>query len=106
MKCATLFFLLLSGCAYAQAPYSIIRRDSLPSVFPPDVMPNARPNNAFYRHPSDPNNVLRATLDNMPIKVPDTSLTYSSLRDFSPHRRQQVLPFLKPMPRILPKRFK
>ena len=110
MKRATLFFLLLSGYAYAQAPYSIIRRDSLPSVFPPDVIPNAipnaRPNNSFYRHPSDPNNVVRATLDNMPIKVPDTSVYYSMLRSNTPFRYQQLPNFQKPYPRILPKRYK
>lgn len=101
-----LALLFLTGCAYAQSPVQSIRRDSIPDVFPPDHMPNARPENSFYRYRTDPKNVMRATLDNMPIKVPDSSVTYlmqqKYLRLLPAEPPQQ---FLKPMPRIIPKRF-
>ncbi|MBD2700435.1 hypothetical protein IC229_07305 [Spirosoma sp. BT702] len=110
MKCVTLLLLFLSGFAHAQVSSSFIRRDSVPSVFPPDVMPNARSNNSFYRYHSDPNNVVRATLDNMPVKVPDTSTYYSALRPyrhFQQHfRKEDLPPLIKPMPNILPRRFR
>ncbi|WP_461043096.1 hypothetical protein [Spirosoma harenae] len=107
MKIVCLFFLLLTGIAYAQVPSSIIRRDSLPKVFPPDIMPNARPNNSFYRHPNDPKNVMRATLDNMPIKVPDSSTQYIILRSYQKYLKpDEPQIFLKPMPKIVPKRFR
>ncbi|MBD2755702.1 hypothetical protein [Spirosoma validum] len=103
-----LALLFLSGCAYAQSPAQLIRRDSIPEVFPPDHMPNSRPNNSFYRYHSDPKNVMRATLDNMPIKVPDTSVTYIMEQKYLRHRQPAEPPtqFLKPMPRIVPKRFR
>jgi hypothetical protein len=111
MKC--LFsLLLLAGAAYAQPPTKAIRRDSLPELFPPDVeslsrMPNVRPRNSFYRNPLDPPNVVRATLDNMPIKVPDSSTNYTMLRSYQPYRKpsEPSMPFLKPMPRVVPKKF-
>ncbi|GAB3698261.1 hypothetical protein GCM10027592_23170 [Spirosoma flavus] len=110
MKRVTLLLLFLSGFAHAQVSSSFIRRDSVPSVFPPDVIPNARPNNSFYRYHSDPNYVLRATLDNMPVKVPDTSTYYSALRPyrhFQKNLRQEEMPsFIKPMPNVLPRRFR
>ncbi|GAB3782433.1 hypothetical protein GCM10028818_38280 [Spirosoma horti] len=80
-----LYLVLISGCAYAQVPIESIRKDSIPEKrqrFLPDInssssMPAVRPNNAFYRDPKDGPNIVRATLDNMPIKVPDTSMTYT-----------------------------
>jgi hypothetical protein len=75
-------------------------------VFPPDLMPNARPNNAFYRNPLDPPNVMRATLDNMPIKVPDSSTQYTILRSYQQHfKLGEPAPMIKPQPRIIPKKF-
>ncbi|WP_420147595.1 hypothetical protein [Spirosoma sp.] len=100
--------LMLTGCVYAQSPTQLIRRDTLPEGMPPDHIPNARPNNSFYRYHTDPKNVMRASLDNMPIKVPDSSVTY--LMEQKPLRYRQPaeppMQFLKPMPRIVPKRFR
>ncbi|MVM30186.1 hypothetical protein GO755_09085 [Spirosoma sp. HMF4905] len=100
--------LFATSCAYAQLPTTVIRRDSMPSVFPPDLMPNVRPNNSFYRYPTDSPNVVRATLDNMPVKVPDSSTNYTMMRSFQPYVMPQQQPqlFLKPMPRVVPKKFK
>ncbi|WP_461087496.1 hypothetical protein [Spirosoma gilvum] len=88
MKLVCILTLLTITCAMAQVPSTSIRNDSLPSVFPPDLMPNARPQNSFYRHPMDPKNVRRATLDNMPIKVPDSSTAYTiQLKNLNPKNR-------------------
>ncbi|SOD80495.1 hypothetical protein [Spirosoma fluviale] len=94
--------LLFAGFAYGQSPMASIRLDSLPEVgshkvFPPEVhtpfrrspgmMPTTRPRNSFYRYPTDPPNLVRATLDNMPVKVPDSSTYYTMLRSFGqPYR--------------------
>lgn len=101
-----LVLLLVSGYAYAQAPTKSIRRDSLPEIFPPDLMPNARPNNSFYRDHRDPKNVMRSTLDNMPIKVPDSSTNYTMLHSFRNYGKPSEPPmqFLKPVLPILPKK--
>lgn len=80
-----LYLLLISSCAFAQAPVNSIRKDSIPEEkkrFLPDKsssspMPTVRPNNSFYRDPNDGPNIVRATLDNMPVKGPDTSMTYT-----------------------------
>ncbi|AKD55823.1 hypothetical protein [Spirosoma radiotolerans] len=80
-----LYLLLISAYAYAQGPVKSIRKDSIPEErqrFSPDLnessrMPTARPNNSFYRTPKDGPNIVRATLDNMPISVPDSSTTYT-----------------------------
>lgn len=103
-----LALLFLTGYAYAQSPAQLIHRDSVPKVFPPDdPMPNVRPENSFYRYRSDPKNVMRATLDNMPIKVPDSSITYLMKQKSLRYRQPaEPTPFLKPMPRIVPKKFR
>ncbi|GAB4013511.1 hypothetical protein GCM10028808_32840 [Spirosoma migulaei] len=102
-----LLLIVLSGAVYAQVPSTVVRQDSLPDVFPPDLMPNARPNNSFYRNPTDAKNVMRATLDNMPIKVPDSSTNYTMMRSFQPYRQPQGPPqFIKPMPQVVPKKFR
>ncbi|WP_338868256.1 hypothetical protein WBJ53_17055 [Spirosoma sp. SC4-14] len=77
MKQSILFLFLISGYAYAQRPVTISRRDSIPADVPMDRMPNSRPGNSFYRDSRDPQNVVRATLDNMPVSVPDTLAYYT-----------------------------
>jgi len=97
-------FVLLTGCAYAQMPANRIQRDSIPSVFPPDLMPNARSTNSFYRYQMDPRTIMRATLDNMPVKVPDSSTHYTMLRSFQKYvKPEEPMRILKPQPRIIPK---
>ncbi|WP_461146908.1 hypothetical protein [Spirosoma pulveris] len=113
--------LLLVGCAYGQSPMTFFRLDSLPDVgphkvFPPAVhtpfrlspgmMPTSRPRNSFYRYPTDLPNVVRATLDNMPVKVPDTSTYYTMLRSFRRPFRQvdPPEPLQKPVLPELPKK--
>jgi hypothetical protein len=77
-------FLLLSGPVLAQVPPKAqIRRDS---VLPGEQMPTFRPRNDFYRRPGDHPNVVRATLDNMPVWVSDTSAVAM------PTRGRRVLP--------------
>ncbi|WP_461106293.1 hypothetical protein [Spirosoma koreense] len=123
---------LLTGVAYAQEPLKPVRRDSLPSVDSPgvdspgfilpglnspdrvssdesttDLMPNARPNNSFYRYRTDSRQITRATTDHMSVKVPDSSMQYTMLQ-VSPKRARPKSPtphFLRPMPPVLPKKF-
>ncbi len=65
--------------------------DSMP-VARPDrraviPMPTNRPDNAFYRSPKDPSNVVRATLDNMPIHGYDTTAQRSpAIRRIRPRK--------------------
>ncbi|WP_460955116.1 hypothetical protein [Spirosoma litoris] len=105
-----LVYLLLfsTSCAYAQVPATAVRRDSLPSGFSVSQMPIVGSNNSFYRSPTDPKNVVRATLDNMPIKVPDSSTNYTMMRSYQLHANPQQQPqlFLEPLPKIIPKKFK
>lgn len=105
-----LYLLLLSGCAYAQAPTKSIRKDSIPEErrWPvPDLhtfMPTKQPNNAFYRDPRDGPNVVRATLDNMPIKGPDSSIMYTMPGGRIHPKGPIELPNLKLLPQITPKK--
>ena len=105
-----IFLFLLSGYAYAQVPATAVRRDSLPRVFPPDHMPNAAPNVSFYRYSTDPHTIMRADLDNMPVKLPDSSTIYAKkLRSLEPYvtpEQQPYHPFLKPQLRVLPKNWR
>lgn len=61
------FYGIMAGSAFAQGS---ARRDSVP---PRQQMPTVRPQNEFYRRPGDNPNVVRATLDNMPVWMSDTS---------------------------------
>ncbi len=95
----TLFvLLLLTGYAHAQTPRSPIRRDSLPKGSLTELMPNARPSNSFYRDPRDSPNVVRATLDNMPIHMPDTSVIYTIQQSKQRYRMPM------PRPNAVPKK--
>ena len=100
-----LCFWLLAGCAYAQVPEKTFRRDTLPVMFSPDNMPVTRPNNSFYRYQVDPNTVMRAATDNMPVSVPDSSVRYAMKQRYQRHRQapESPLPIL-PMPRIRPEK--
>ena len=81
-----ILLLLVVGKAYAQSkvPVEAINLDSLRRL---NTMPNARPNIGFYRNPNDPANVKRSSLDNMPIKTPDTAILYTM-----PQQRYQAVP--------------
>ncbi len=103
--------LLLAGGTYAQTPAKAIRLDSIPAgkiapILPPDLMPNVRPDNSFYRDHRDPENVVRATLDNMPVKVPDSSTNYTMLRSFGQPIKPNEPPTqrFKFMPPVVPKK--
>ncbi|QJW89606.1 hypothetical protein HNV11_09530 [Spirosoma taeanense] len=101
-----LLLLLVMGVAHAQRPTGPVRCDSLPQVFPPARMPNIRPGNAFYQLPSDPKHVVRATLDNMPVKVPEASVEYTMLQSYprypKPAPSLPVLPQLQLPPPTVP----
>ena len=84
--------LFIAGYAHAQTPGSTIRRDSLPTGSLTNIIPNVRPSNSFYRDKRDGPNVMRATLDNMPIHTPDTSVTYTI--------QQSKYRYQMPMPRL------
>ncbi|MBN8825558.1 MULTISPECIES: hypothetical protein [unclassified Spirosoma] len=100
MKLVGILTLFSITCAMAQVPTTRIRNDSVPSVFPPDLMPNVLPNNSFYRHPMDPKNVVRATLDNMPIKVPDSSTSYTiQLKNLDTKKLYYWNPGTQPIPK-------
>ncbi|NDU95440.1 hypothetical protein [Spirosoma terrae] len=103
MNVITLLFLLMASYVHAQIPSTNVRRDSLPVTPDAGNMPNVRPNNSFYRAPGDPDNVVRATLDNMPIKVPDSSTRYSIQQMPGTYRRQNrpgsSIPKITPTPK-------
>ena len=111
-----LYLLLISGCAYAQVPVKSIRKDSipeerrlaLPNLDLSSIMPTARPTNSFYRDPKDGPNIVRATLDNMPVKVPDSSTIYTMPgAERYRYRKGLIEPptlFPKPFPPIAPKK--
>ncbi|SFC35549.1 hypothetical protein [Spirosoma endophyticum] len=108
-----LCLLVLTNVGYAQVPAQSIRRDSVPEVFPlrvdsPDPMPNRRPNNSFYRYQAGRSTVMRATLDNMAVKIPDSSTHYTMLRSFRKYGKPEEPPtqFLRPMKPVLPKKYK
>ncbi|GAB3545106.1 hypothetical protein [Spirosoma fluminis] len=99
--------LLLSEYTYAQVPAAAIRRDSVPAVFPPDHMPNVVPNVSFYRYPTGPATIMQADLDNMPVKQPDSSITYAKkLRSIQPYIAPEQPLFLKPQLQVLPKNWR
>jgi hypothetical protein len=96
---------LLFSAAYASAqlPVSTARPDSIPDIPFSGTMPIARPGNSFYRDHRDPNNVVRATLDNMPVKVPDSSEHFfmqqvypPSWQRIEPNRQRPGLPPIVP----------
>lgn len=98
---------LLTGYAFAQGPAPTFRRDTVPSIFSPDNMPVARSNNSFYRYQVDPNTVMRATTDNLPVSLADSSKRYTMGQLYQQYRRTPELPSLiPPMPRVIPKKFK
>lgn len=50
--------------------------------------------------------MMRATLDNMPVKVPDSSTHYTMLRSFQKYvHPEEPMRILKPQLRIIPKKF-
>jgi len=71
---------LLGGCLSVAAQQPVASDSSLRS---PGVRRMGTP---FYRNPGDPQHVVRAELDNMPIKTPDSSLQYTILRSSMPNR--------------------
>ncbi|HLL95969.1 MAG TPA: hypothetical protein VK404_13400 [Spirosoma sp.] len=99
-----LMLLLITGYVYGQSPAKSVRRDSVPKVYPPDRMPTTRPYNSFYRNHLDPPNVVRATLDNMSISVPDTTKNYTMLPSYPPHSGEPPMRQLRPKPPVLPKK--
>lgn len=101
-----LSLLLVTSLAYGQSPVQTIRRDSVPDL-PRTSMPTLQPRNDFYRNPNDPENVVRATLDNMPIKGVDPSTQYTMLQAIPPpsknrQRPQLLIPKLAPIPPVIP----
>lgn len=90
----SILLILLSGGAYAQSnvPTELIRLDSTRRL---NTMPNARPSIGFYRNPKDPAGVRRSTLDNMPVKMPDTSVIYTMPQlpyESLPSKEELVIP--------------
>ena len=94
MNRLVILLILVAGKTYAQSkvPAESIRLDSMRCLH---TMPNARPSIGFYRNPKDPANVIRSTLDNMPVKVPDTSIIYTMPQqgyDVAPPKSNLILP--------------
>ncbi|WP_155296301.1 hypothetical protein [Spirosoma rigui] len=79
-----LSLLLTAGMALGQSPTKTPEGDSLAGALPGDRMPNSRPYTSFYRSHEEPNTVVRATLDNLPVKQADSSVRYTMPR----YRRQ------------------
>lgn len=79
----------LSGTVLAQVPSKPARRDSVP---PRPGMPTIYPRNDFYRRPGDNPNVVRATLDNMPVWGSDTSAIHMPTRGYERPGCEESLP--------------
>ncbi|WP_143092840.1 hypothetical protein [Arsenicibacter rosenii] len=93
--------LAVTGSALAQEK---VQEESLPAPAMPNAMPTARPMAGFYRNPKNPKNVIRSTVDNMPVKTPDSSQTYSILSAPAlPKSRKQPLPKSSPVIPAIPK---
>ena len=104
-----LFLIVLSGCAFGQVPVKAINPDSLSTeetgnTLPFNQMPVVRTDVSFQRYSA---NLMRASTDNMTVKRPDSSMHYTMQQLYpqsvQPDKRGQQ--FIKPMPRIVPKRF-
>ncbi len=99
MRLIYILLLATAGPALAQEK---IQEESIPA---PAAMPTARPLAGFYRDPKDPKNVIRSTVDNMPVKTPDSSQTYSALSaPILPKTRKLPLPKSSPIIPAIPKR--
>jgi len=85
------YVLFLSGTAFAQVPTGygptkpISRRDSVPFSH---QMPTVWPQNEFYRRPGDNPDVMRATLDNMPILMSDILSVRMPIRGSQSRRKK------------------
>ncbi len=94
----TLIFLLLTGYCYAQMLGTLIQTDAEPveeiivEPVSPGRMPIVRPNTSFYRLRTDPKNVVRATTDNMLVRIPDSSTYYTMVQ--SPRLQHKPRPFV------------
>ena len=101
MKLLLSSLLLIAGYANAQLPVSTARPDSIPDIHSPGKMPYVRPGNSFYRDHRDPNNIVRATLDNMPVKVPDSSEQFTMQQVYPPYQYRiepnRLFPGLRPI---------
>jgi len=89
-------FLLTGSAAYAQEKIELEAAPETPKATP---MPTARPDLGFYRKPTDPKDVVRSTLDNMPVKVPDTSIVYTMPQRGSKYTPKPLIPFLPQKPK-------
>jgi len=101
-----LFLLLATSLAYGQSSTQPVRRDSVPGL-PLVSIPTLRPRNDFYRNAKDPENVVRATLDNMPVMGVDPSTQHTMLQVIPPRPKnrqlpQIVIPNLPPLGPVLP----
>lgn len=80
-----LFIMTAIGCRFVQAqsvqptPKQPALSDSTKLSRPP-VFPMGT---AFYRKAGDPANVVRAELDNMPVKIPDSSQQYKMQNSYN-----------------------
>nr|WP_293833001.1 hypothetical protein [uncultured Arsenicibacter sp.] len=97
-----LIYILLFAATGPALAQEKVQEESIPA---PASMPTARPLAGFYRDPKDPKNVMRSTVDNMPVKTPDSSQTYSILSAPAlPKSRKLPLPKSSPVIPAIPKR--
>ena len=68
-------------------------------------MPVVRPNVSFQRYSAT---LMRASTDNMAVKIPDSSTVYTMPKLYLNYRKPEksAQQFLKPMPRVVPKKFR
>ncbi|MBC3786290.1 hypothetical protein [Spirosoma utsteinense] len=92
--------LLSTGLTYGQTLPKLPAWDSLAETYPQDRMPNVRPSTSFYRSHEDPDNVARATLDNLPVKKADSTVHYHIMSRYpqQPYPSTPKLPVMPPQP--------
>ena len=95
---------LLLGLLMSALPWPVLGQTTVPVVPGQPIVGDSagrtitsgirRMGTGFYHRPGDPREVMRATLDNMPVKTGDPSQNYSMLNKqrASPYRYYLPLP--------------
>ncbi|KAB7733007.1 hypothetical protein F5984_03425 [Rudanella paleaurantiibacter] len=83
------FCLLVGFSVRAQVPNDrVSRRGSVPAH---SQIPTRTPKNEFYRRPGDTSNVVRATLDNMPVRGYDKSAAPMPVYDAGSYLKEELV---------------
>lgn len=96
---------VLAQISSLAVPDQLVTGDSLGRPVSPAVQPIGT---EFYRRPGDPRNVVRATLDNMPIHTPSPLQEYTMLNSHlnQPYHPNELYRYRIPVPDSLRLKFR